>query len=62
MSGNEFRKLRKSVDLSQAKLSKEMDVTVRSITRWETGEVEIPKIAVLALKLIVREAKEKGGR
>ena len=32
------------------------------LVNQETGEVKVPKIAELALKLIVRDAKEKRGR
>jgi len=44
-------------------LSKEMDITTRTITRWETGEIPIPKMAEMALELIVLKAKrDKGSR
>ena len=56
---NEFTKLRRSIDYTQARLSKEMDVTIRSLTRWETGEVAVPKIAELALRYIADRAKKK---
>jgi transcriptional regulator with XRE-family HTH domain len=42
VTGKEFRKLRRSAGFSQAQLSSEMDVTIRSLTRWETGETPIP--------------------
>jgi hypothetical protein len=38
-----------SVLVIEARLSKEMDVTIRSITRWETGVNRIPKMAELSL-------------
>ena len=52
MNGSEFKKLRESIGYTQASLSKEIDVTIRSLTRWETGETPIPKIAELALKYV----------
>lgn len=52
MTGSEFKKLRESIGYTQASLSKEIDVTIRSLTRWETGETPIPKIAELALKYV----------
>ena len=58
----EFKKLRESSGYTQARLSQEMDVTIRTLTRWETGEVQIPKIAEIALKAIARQAREKGRR
>lgn len=55
VTGDQFRKLRESIGYTQAKLSKEIDVTIRSLTRWETGETAIPKIAELALKYIAEK-------
>ena len=54
VTGNEFKKLRESIGHTQASLSKEIDVTIRSLTRWETGETPIPKIAELALKYVAQ--------
>jgi transcriptional regulator with XRE-family HTH domain len=59
MTGPQFKKLRESIGYSQARLSKEIDVTIRSLTRWETGETPIPKIAEIALKHVVSAAKSK---
>ena len=61
MTKRQFRELRKSTGLSQTKLAQEMGVTLRTVSRWETGEFPIPRIAVLALKTVVMEAKKKGG-
>lgn len=62
MTGNEFRKLRESIDYTQARLSKEIDVTIRSLTRWETDETPIPKIAELALKYIAEKQRAERKR
>jgi transcriptional regulator with XRE-family HTH domain len=61
MTGSEFRKLRLSAKYSQAKLCRELDVAIRTMTRWETGETPIPKIAELASKYVI-EKKQKGTR
>jgi len=61
MTGKEFRKLRTSAGYSQAKLCRELGVAVRTMTRWETDETRIPKMAWLALKYVA-EKKEKGSR
>ena len=58
MTKQEFRRLRKSIGYSQARLAKEMDLFIRTISRWETGEIAVPKVAALALKYIVA-AKRK---
>ena len=55
MSSGTFRRLRESIGYSQERLSKEIDVSVRGISRWENGDVIIPKIAELALRYIVEK-------
>jgi transcriptional regulator with XRE-family HTH domain len=55
MTKKEFKQLRQVIGLSQAKLAKEMGVTIRTITRWERGEFPIPRIAELALRNLLRE-------
>jgi transcriptional regulator with XRE-family HTH domain len=59
MTIRKFRELRQDIGYSQAKLAKEMGVTIRTVSRWEHGDFPIPKVAELALKTIVREAGEK---
>ncbi|MCH7913292.1 MAG: helix-turn-helix domain-containing protein [Deltaproteobacteria bacterium] len=59
MTKGEFRKLRESIGYSQARLSIEMDVTIRTISRWENGEVKTPKVVEIAIKALVRDAKKK---
>jgi len=59
MTKGQFKELREAIDYSQAKLAKEMGVTIRTITRWETGEFPIPRIAELALRSVVRETLGK---
>jgi DNA-binding transcriptional regulator YiaG len=60
MTRQEFKKLRESVGYSQVQLAKEFGVYVRSISRWETGEFPVPKMAELALRYIVDQVKRKG--
>jgi len=62
VKGNEFRGLRKSAGFSQSQLSKEMDVTIRSLTRWETDVNPIPRIAELALRYLVEKIQGKKKR
>jgi DNA-binding transcriptional regulator YiaG len=59
VSGEEFRKLRRSINLKQSELGVLMDVSERGIRRWENGEIEIPRIAELALRYVV-DAQKKG--
>ena len=62
MSGNEFRKLRKAMGLSQNELSQMIDVSERGVRRWENGEVPIPKIAELALRYLAEKKQRKETR
>jgi len=55
----EFKRLRNSIGYSQMKLAKEMGLFVRTVSRWETGEVAIPKMAGLALKYIVEKTRQR---
>jgi len=57
----QFRKLRESMDYSQAQLGNLMDTSGRTVRRWENGEIQIPKMAEMALELIVLKAKQKKG-
>jgi len=59
MKPDEFRKLRQSVDYNQSMLAKEMEVTIRTIGRWENGGAPILRTVDLALMHIVQEAKRK---
>lgn len=56
MTRKEFKLLRGLIGLSQARLAKELGVTIRTITRWERGEFPIPRIAELALRNLFRES------
>lgn len=56
----EFKRLRLSAGYTQGKLAKEMGVHLRTLTRWELGEVKIPRVAELALRFIMQKAKKKG--
>ncbi len=59
MSGDEFRKVRTAMGLSQEALSKMIDVSERGIRRWENGEVPIPKIAELAMRYLAEKHRKK---
>jgi DNA-binding transcriptional regulator YiaG len=58
----EFKKLRQSVNLSQSMLARELDLYVRTISRYETGELEIPRVTELALRYTVQQTKLKRRR
>lgn len=62
MTGNELKKKRSTLGLSQQKLSQLLELSLSTVARWEQLEEKpIPnsKMIDLALKTIERELKEK---
>ncbi len=57
-----FRRLRESMDYSQAQLGKLMNASGRTVRRWENGEIPMPKMAQMAMELIMLKAARKGKR
>jgi transcriptional regulator with XRE-family HTH domain len=62
MTGKQFKKLRRSIEYSQTRLAAELDLYVRTISRYETDALKIPKVTKLALYYLVEQAKKKKGR
>jgi DNA-binding transcriptional regulator YiaG len=67
MTGKELKKLRESIGISQATFARATELSVRTVSRWETGEGKIPKATakgLLALAPLLRDsfAKEKAGK
>jgi transcriptional regulator with XRE-family HTH domain len=60
MDGKQLMKLRKLAGLSQTKLAKEINISVRTISRYETGELPVPKAVELALRYLVSVEKKEG--
>ncbi len=54
--------MRESMDYSQAELGKLMNTSGRTVRRWETGEIPMPKMAQMAMELIMLKATRKGKR
>jgi DNA-binding transcriptional regulator YiaG len=54
-----FKKLREAAGLTQAQVAEPLGVTIRSLTRWETGVLPTPKMAELALRYIVEKKKRE---
>jgi DNA-binding transcriptional regulator YiaG len=59
MIGREFKKLRESTGLSQSLLGRELDLYVRTISKYENDDLVIPKVTELALRYVVQQAKQK---
>ena len=62
MQPTEFKKLRKSVGLSQSQLARELDLYVRTISKYENDDLVIPKVTELALRYVVQQTKQKERR
>ena len=57
MKPAEFTRLRERLELKQSGLATELNVQRSTVSRWESGEVAIPKVAELAVRylLLVRQ-------
>jgi len=57
MKPAELTKIREQLNLNQSKLAAELSVQRSTVSRWESGEVAIPKVAELAVRylLVVRQ-------
>ena len=54
MEGDQLRLKRERLGMTQTELGKALDITLQSISRYERGEVAIPKIIELAMQSIER--------
>jgi transcriptional regulator with XRE-family HTH domain len=61
MKGNEFKRLRKFLEISQSQLARELDLYVRTISKYENDDLAIPKVTELALRYLVDEKSGKRG-
>ena len=62
MKGGEFKKLRQSMGLSQSQLARELDLYVRTISKYENDDLAISKVTELALRYLAEHATTKGKR
>jgi len=53
MKPAELVKIRERLRLNQAQLSGELNVQRSTVSRWESGEVVIPKVAELAVRYLL---------
>lgn len=56
-----FKKMRRAKHYSQSQLAKEFDVTIQTVSRWERGVVEIPRVVELALSALKPRTIERRG-
>lgn len=48
-TGMDFKYVRKVAELTATELAELLDVTAKTVSRWETGEVELPRYAAFVL-------------
>jgi transcriptional regulator with XRE-family HTH domain len=59
MTGEEFKKWRLRMNLTQAEVAKALDVTEMTVYRWETDKAPILRTVELALKQVESERAKK---
>ena len=59
MRGSEFKRLRTSIGLSQSQLARELDLYVRTISKYENDDLVIPRVTELALRYIAQVNKKE---
>jgi DNA-binding transcriptional regulator YiaG len=60
---DQFKRLRQSAGHTHASLAAAMGVHLRTVWRWELGEIKIPTVVELALTYLAEKAgKKKRGR
>jgi DNA-binding transcriptional regulator YiaG len=59
MKGAEFKRLRTSIGLSQSQLARELDLYVRTISKYENDDLVIPRVTELALRYIGQQLNKK---
>ncbi len=60
-SGERIRSLRKTLNFSQATLAGTLDVTVRTVSRWETGKVYPTSKIIRRLEGLEKRRQTKTG-
>lgn len=59
MTGREVRGIRHRLGLTQAELAERVGVTRNTVTRWELGLIGIRRSAIILLRQLRRQAKQK---
>jgi transcriptional regulator with XRE-family HTH domain len=55
MTGKELKEIREKAKLSQEKLARELDVSVRTVAMWEASDKDISRVAKFAIKHIIEK-------
>ena len=62
MTPAQFTKRRNSLGLSQAQLAEALVMSVRQVSRYETGEHPVPKVIELAMWALAEQNKKGANR
>ena len=60
MTPDDFRKTRLAGNRSQAQLAKDLGMSIRQITRIETGRAPVRRVTAVALQSLRKKAKPPG--
>jgi DNA-binding transcriptional regulator YiaG len=59
VNAKEFKKLRRAKGYSQSQLALALGVATMTVSRWETGMHNVPRMAFLALAGLPHQSKQK---
>lgn len=59
MNAKEFKRKRMSLGLTQAGLAEMLGVSANTVSRYETGLMDIPKVVELALETVAVEVDKR---
>jgi transcriptional regulator with XRE-family HTH domain len=59
MTGKELKIKRITLDLTQAQLASELGIQSNTVSRYENGDMRIPKTVELAMELLERRYNER---
>ncbi len=59
MTGKEFKIKRVTFDMTQAQIAKELDLNPNTVSRYETGDLPVPKLVELSMEAIEHRLSEK---
>jgi transcriptional regulator with XRE-family HTH domain len=59
MTTREFKLIRAFLEMTQAELASELGIQPNTVSRYETGDLKIPRTVELAMKMLERQLQEK---
>ena len=62
MKGQELRRLRQALKMTQRELGEALDLNKNTVARAERDEIPIPRVTELAVKYLLSMKTKKGGR